>query len=32
MIWLENNALWAGIVIIAAVVGCLLIWQRRRKD
>ena len=32
MIWLENNALWAGIVIIAAVAGCLLIWQRRRKD
>ena len=32
MIWLENNALWAGIVLIAAVVGCGLILRRHRKD
>lgn len=32
MIWLENNALWAGFVLIAAVVGCLLILRRHRKD
>ena len=32
MIWLENNALWAGLVLIAAVVGCMLIWHRHRKD
>ncbi len=32
MIWLENNALWAGIVLIAAVIGCMLIWRGHRKD
>lgn len=32
MIYLENNALWAGIVLIAAVVGCGLLLRRRRKD
>ena len=32
MIWLENNALWAGCLLIAAVVGCMLIWRRHRKD
>ncbi len=32
MIWLENNALWAGTVLILAVVGCLLIHRRHRKD
>lgn len=32
MIWLENNALWAGCLLIAAVIGCMLIWRRHRKD
>ena len=32
VIWLENNALWAGIVLIAAVIGCMLIWRGHRKD
>lgn len=32
MIWLENNALWVGIVLIAAVIGCMLIWRGHRKD
>ena len=32
MIWLENNALWAGIVLIAAAIGCMLIWRGHRKD
>ena len=32
MIWLENNALWAGFLLIAAVVGCMLIARRQRKD
>lgn len=30
--WLENNALWAGCLLIAAVIGCMLIWRRHRKD
>ena len=32
VIWLENNALWAGCLLIAAVIGCMLIWRRHRKD
>ena len=32
VIWLENNALWAGCLLIAAVIGCMLIWRRNRKD
>mgnify|MGYP000838293126 CR=1 FL=1 len=32
MIWLENNALWAGCLLIAAVIGCMLILRRHRKD
>ena len=32
MIWLENNALWPGFLLIAAVVGCMLIARRQRKD
>ena len=27
MIWLENNALWAGLVVIAAAVGIMVIWK-----
>ena len=32
MIWLENNALWAGFVFIAACVGVLAIWQKHREE
>lgn len=32
VIWLENNALWAGCLLIAAVIGCMLIWRKHRKD
>lgn len=32
VIWLENNALWAGCLLIAAVIGCMLICRRHRKD
>ena len=32
MIWLENNALWAGFVFIAACVGVLTIWQKHREE
>ena len=32
MIWLENNALWAGVVFIAACVGVLAIWQKHREE
>jgi len=28
MIWLENNALWAGLVVIAAAVGIMVIWKK----
>ena len=32
MIWLENNALWAGLVVIAAAVGIMVIWKKHRED
>ena len=32
MIWLENNALWAGFVFVAACVGVLAIWQKHREE
>lgn len=32
MIWLENNALWAGFVFIAACVGILAIWHKHREE
>lgn len=31
MIWLENNALWAGLVVIAAAVGIMVIWKKHRR-
>lgn len=32
LIWLENNALWAGFVFIAACVGILAIWHKHREE